>query len=499
MSEAPAHAAQAAAERPPAPHYEPTLASVRTHPVPDWYEDAKLGIFIHWSLSSVPGFAQRELDIRDVMRTRHRDMAPLSPYAEWYENAAKFPWSPAAKYHRETYGDRPYHAFQADWEAALAQWRPDEWARLFRKTGARYVVLVTKHHDGYCLWPTAVANPHRPGFASARDVVGELAAAVRAEGMRFGVYYSGGLDWTFNPTPIRSAGDMVASVPGGDYPDYADRHVRELIERYEPAVLWNDIAWPTSRARLWSLFADYYDAVPDGVVNDRWLTLLGLGRILRFTPLRAVFDWLYARTIRGGGGALEPPLPPHCDARTPEYTVYPEAREKKWECVRGMDRSFGFNRTSVESDFLSREDLVRSFVDIVSKNGNLLLNVGPRGEDAQIPEPQLRRLEWLGAWLERNGEAIYGTRPWKRAEGRTSDGLSVRFTSRGRDLFALVFGTPAGPEVVLQDVAVPPGTVVEWLGVGPVAARADGGSVHVARPDGLGDDPVHAIALRGGA
>src|SRR5690606_10934292 len=96
------------------------------------------------------------------------------------------------------------------------------------------------------------------------------AAAVRAAGMRFGVYYSGGIDWTFNPEPLRTIADFVGSVPGGDYPRYAMAQTRELIERYEPSVLWNDIAWPTKLDELLPLFADYYNAVPYGVVNDRW-------------------------------------------------------------------------------------------------------------------------------------------------------------------------------------------------------------------------------------
>ena len=105
--------------------FEPTLESLRTHQVPAWYDDAKLGIFIHWSLSSVPGFAPRDREIGELLRERYDDFAPLSPYAEWYENALKFPDSPSARHHRETYADRPYAAFQVDWEAALERWSPE--------------------------------------------------------------------------------------------------------------------------------------------------------------------------------------------------------------------------------------------------------------------------------------------------------------------------------------------------------------------------------------
>ena len=156
------------------------------------------------------------------------------------------PDSPVARHHREVWGNRPYERFADDWVAGLAQWDPTEWAARFAATGARYVVLVTKHMDGYCLWPTDVRNPRRPGWHSRRDVVGELREAVLGAGMRFGIYYSGGLDSTFKDRAIGSVADLIDAVPRGDYPAYAEAQVRELIARYRPSVLWNDIAWPTA-------------------------------------------------------------------------------------------------------------------------------------------------------------------------------------------------------------------------------------------------------------
>ena len=150
-------------------------------------------------MSSVPAFATRDREIWELIRDRYDDFLPLSPYSEWYENALKFPDSPSARYHREKYGDRSYSEFQGDWEAALERWQPEEWAARFARAGARYVVLVTKHHDGYCLWPSRIVNPNHPGWRSPRDVVGELAAAIRAAGIRIGIDYSSGIDWSFNP------------------------------------------------------------------------------------------------------------------------------------------------------------------------------------------------------------------------------------------------------------------------------------------------------------
>ncbi|MEE8557156.1 MAG: alpha-L-fucosidase [Myxococcota bacterium] len=480
--------------------YEPTLESLRSHPVPAWYEDAKLGIFIHWSVPSVPGFAPREVDINELLRTRYDDFLPLSPYSEWYENAIKFPWSPSARHHRETYGDRPYASFALDFIAALDHWKPAEWAAHFRRAGARYVVMVTKHHDGFCLWPSSIRNPKREGWNSSRNCVGDLAAAVRSEGMRFGIYYSGGIDWSFNPKPVRNLGEFMASVPRGDYPAYAEAQVRELIQDVRPDVLWNDIAWPTEERRLFQLFADYYRSVPEGLVNDRWLTPGWLLRALRIPPVRAVLNTLLKRAVRSSKRPFMPPRPPHFDTRTPEYVVFPSIRSEKWECVRGMDRSFGHNRNSRDEDFLSETDLIWALVDIVSKNGNLLLNVGPRGEDAAIPEVQLRRLAWLGDWLRQNGEAIHGTRPWTRAEGTTREGLPVRFTTKGARVYAILLGTPTGSTVTLENVSLAEGAQVQLLGRGRVPWTQLGSHVRIDLEPPLPRSPAHVLALelRGG-
>ena len=145
--------------------FEPTLASLRSHQVPGWYDDAKLGIFVHWTMASVPAFAPREHDIIELLRERYRDLQVYTPYVEWYENSLRFPESPVSRFHREHYGDRAYASFRGDFvEGGIARLDPDAWADAFAAAGARYVVLVTKHHDGFCLWPSRVANPHRDGL-----------------------------------------------------------------------------------------------------------------------------------------------------------------------------------------------------------------------------------------------------------------------------------------------------------------------------------------------
>src|SRR4051794_38724408 len=208
--------------------------------LPAWFDDAKLGIFVHWTAASVPAFAPLTDDpfsLAEVYGWEHA-MAH-SPYVEWYQNSLSIEGSPVAEHHKAVYGDLPYDAFVATFLAGLSGWQPDPWAELFASAGAKYVVLVTKHHDGVLLWPSETTNPsHGTSWQAGRDVVGELAGAVRDRGMRFGTYYSGGLDWTFGGLPMSDFHRMFAAIPqDDDYVRYADAHWHELIERYEPCVL----------------------------------------------------------------------------------------------------------------------------------------------------------------------------------------------------------------------------------------------------------------------
>jgi alpha-L-fucosidase len=464
------------------------LAALRRHRVPVWWSDAKLGIFVHWTPASVPAFAPVDADIGELLQSDRRDALASSPYAEWYENSLRFPDSPAALHHRDTYGTRPYTQFAVDWEAALEQWDPHAWAARFAATGARYVVFVAKHSDGYCLWPTAALNPNRPGWHCRRDVVGEMGEAVRAAGMRFGLYYCGGFDWTYNSWPIGSMADVLAAIPRGAYPAYAEAQVRELISRYQPSVLWNDVAWPAPGRQLWPLLAWYYEQVPDGVVNDRWMPWHPLLGATRYALVRRAIDALSRRQARRDGG-LVPPLPPHFDYRTPEYVTFVDASSQPWECVRGMDRSFGYNACSRTQDFIAHDELLWLLTDIVAKGGNLLLNVGPRGVDAAIPDAQLARLDWLAQWVGPNRNAISGTRPWVHAQGTTVEGQPVRFTAREDTVFAFVANAAA--TVTLKEVRSSPTTQVRMVGGESLTWRDVGRGLAVDLPEVVsGPQPV---------
>ena len=189
-------------------HYEPTIESLDTHPLPAWYDDAKLGIFIHWGLYSVPAWAEPQ-DPKHITGG-----VGNTPYAEWYYNSMRNPGSPTQKYHAEHYGaDFNYYSFMPVFNKEIEKWDPEKMAAIFRDAGAKYVVLTSKHHEGFTLWPSEVPNPSQPGLHASRDLVGELSEAVRKDGMKMGLYYSGGYDWTFDRGPIEIDQDYETVQP----------------------------------------------------------------------------------------------------------------------------------------------------------------------------------------------------------------------------------------------------------------------------------------------
>jgi alpha-L-fucosidase len=476
--------------------YQPTRESVDRHVVPEWYHDAKFGIFIHWSLSCVPAFAPADQgDIMQILRNGGpRVMFANQPYSEWYLNSLRIKGSPAYEYHRKTYGaDFDYYRFAEDFNRALGAWQPAAWADLFQQVGARYVVLVAKHHDGFLLWPSEHPNPGRPGLHASRNVVKELTDEVKARGMRMGFYYSSPYDWTFTEKPITDLAMSLARAPtSGEYLRYATSHWYELIDTYRPSVLWNDIGYP-SGVNVNEIFAHFYNKTPDGVVNERWGQASRLlGALVHVPGVRQAIDWYAARLWLQGHTS---PNGVHHDFVTPEYTSFADVREEKWECVRGIGKSFGYNKQEKPDDFLSVRDLVRLLADIVSKNGNLLLNVGPK-PGGEIPEVQLDRIKGVGAWLAVNGDAIYGTRPWTTAEGRTTDGGEVRFTSKPDSLFAILMQTPAGQEVTIESLKAVDGMRVELLGCDrPLEWQRAGAGLTVRFGRRLPDSPAVCLKM----
>jgi len=480
--------------------YTPNKNSVSRHEVPDWYHDAKLGIFIHWGLFSVPAFA---VSGRDYIESKDKeDHYANNPYAEWYLNALRIPESPTQKFHKESYGkDFSYDDFVAMFNNEIEKWNPEEMAELFKRAGAQYVVLVTKHHDGFALWPSKYPNPKKENYHASRDIVGELSIAVKSKGMKMGFYYSGVLDWSFNPNPIINERNALLNqiMPSG-YVDYANNHWYELIDRYEPIILWNDIGYP-SGTNIYEIFAHFYNKYPEGVINDRWIQMREevihtLQTITSESIKKAesnMLKWKERALKRKGKKRTRVRKAVHYDFITPEYTSFNVILDQKWETTRGIGNSFGYNKLETADDYMTSEELIRMFVDIVSKNGNLLLNVGPMA-DGTIPKIQKERLLDLGNWLTVNGEAIYGTRPWEYAEGITLDGIDVRYTQNQEALFVILLDKPIENNFTVESLKIEKSSHVKLLSQeDDLDWKQEEENFTISIPESIEDSPAYVL------
>lgn len=482
--------------------YSPDWDSVSSHPLPNWFDDAKLGIFIHWGLYSVPGWAPQVGDIQQQLRAAGpAGLLRNNPYAEWYLNTSRLSGSPSWLHQREKYGPAAtYDDFVPAFDHATAGADMDAIAAACRDVGAGYVVLTSKHHDGFCLWPTEVEHPRKGRYHARRDIVGELRRAVLDAGLRMGLYYSGGYDWPYNDVLIENPADIMLAAPHtADYLEYVTAHVRDLIDRYQPSVLWNDICWPAG-GDLPALFAEYYNTVPDGVINDRWFEPPGHRGMVSdaVSRLGGTLVQRFWTLIPESYKKLTFPTSRHHDIRTPEYATFDSIQDRKWESTRGVGHSFGANRNERPQDIVTATELVRSFVDVVSKNGNLLIGIGP-DEFGQIPDQQLVPLRGLGDWLKTNGQAIYGTRPWEIAEARTTEGTAVRFTQHDGALNAILLDVPMR-EFGIRGIDATAVTNVRVLGLDQhVDWQVDGGMLTVRLPDRIPISPAHVLTLGHGA
>jgi len=465
--------------------------------MPAWYEDGKLGIFIHWGLPSVPGFASGEIfqdGEMEEMITRGEFPEEL-PYSEWYYYAMQNENGPTRRWHEEQYGaDAPYDIFKPMFEENVGNWDPEAWAKLFAATGAHYVVLVTKHHDGYTLWPSDVENPNKKNWGSERDLVAELADAVRAKGMKFGAYYSGGFDWTFHMPINKNAFTRFLSngAWSQEYADYANAHVRELIDRYKPDLIWSDGGYP-SKGGLYELLDYYYNSVPEGVINDRWTGFDKISRIASLPGLGWLTRKMFIRMFDRKDSESGKDEPRHFGFQTAEYANLPYIVPHKWESTRGIGASFAYNRKETEQDMLTGIELIDFLVDTVSKNGNVLINVGPDSH-GQIPAMQQKPLLEMGDWLKVNGKAIYGTRPWSNFGGDTEFGGKLRYTQDDSYVYAVVLGDHNG-EVILKSLDIKP-SAIELLGAGAVPFQLDGDMVVVQlEPVANGRVPAQVLQI----
>jgi alpha-L-fucosidase len=332
--------------------------TLRSRPYPQWFKDAKLGIFIHWGVYSVPSYGGPE------------------SYAEWYLRGLQAGAQERIDFMKKHWGeDFEYEDFAPLWKAELFDAR--EWAEIFERAGAKYIILVSKHHDGFALWPSEYA----PGWNSVdvgpeRNIVAEVADAVRERDIRFGLYYSLP-EWNH---PLH----QWYIDPHDQVHTYVEQHMipqfKEVVGTYKPDLLFTDGEW-FNDAEDWharQLIAWYFDLVgDDAIVNDRWGHGSNIGYI------------------------------------TPEYSSGGIETDRPWAEVRGIGRSFGLNRNEKLEAYKTPAELIRLFVRTVAYGGGLTINVGPYA-DGKIPLVQQERIEKLGEWIRTNEEAIYASTTWKR-------------------------------------------------------------------------------------
>lgn len=482
--------------------YSADKESIIKHEVPKWFNDAKFGIFIHWGLYSVPAFAVTGRTF--IESINQLDHFVKNPYAEWYLNSLRIDGSPTQKYHQETFGDNfSYDDFIPIFNEKIQKWNPEEIAKIFKKAGAKYVILVTKHHDGFLLWPSKYTNPKKGKYCASRDIVGELTKAVKNEGMKIGFYYSGVLDWSINQNPIISeASSLLNQIMPSEYVEYANNHWYELIKKFEPKILWNDIGYPWG-TNIYKIFAYFYNKIPDGVINDRWMqmnkdtieSLQSLPESLIRRADKSILKWeerAYKKTTKRKIHSKEII---HSDFLTPEYITFNSILKKKWETCRGIGNSFGYNKFESEEDYLTSEELIKLLIDIVSKNGNLLLNVGPMA-DGTIPKIQKKRLLEIGSWLEINGEAIFGTNPWLIAEGKTVDNIDIRYTMKGNILFAILLDKPKKSSIIIDELNNFKISQINMLGFNKdILWKYEANQLHISIPENLWDSPAYSFKI----
>ena len=466
-----AHATPASAQT-----YAPTWESIDSRPTPQWWSDAKFGIFIHWGVYSVPAFA------------------PKGEYAEWYWEWLAAPGDAASatdqeirrqtrEFHARLYGKGfQYPDFAPQFRAEMFD--AEQWAEILENSGAKYVVLTSKHHDGFALWPSREADASwgRPwnavGVGPKRDLVGEISAAVRKRGLEMGFYFSL-YEWF---SPLWLSGDVKAYVEKHLFPQFKD-----LVTRYSPSVIFSDGEWSldSQQWRAPELLAWLFNESAVGgkvVINDRW-----------------------------GGESRHR----HGGYYTTEYGAGLPGASHAWEENRGIGHSYGYNRNEDLADYATGQRLLLTLLDTVSRGGNLLLNIGPTA-DGRIPVEMQGRLAFLGAWLKRNGEAVYGTRTFRdgaqwttgrrpKLDTSTNVGATydvetmtlnpaagdarkeVLFTRKGETLFAILPRYPRG-EFRLRDLRLRANARVSLIGEAqPISWTQRGRDVVIMAPP-LGEE-----------
>ncbi len=431
--------------------FEPTWESLKQYQTPAWFRDAKFGIFIHWGVYAVP-----------------------ANFSEWYPREMYHQGSPAYQHHLATYGPPDKFGYKDFIPLFTAsKFNADQWLDVFKRAGAKYIVPVAEHHDGFAMYKTKLTKWNAVDMGPKRDIIGELAAATRKQGLVFGLSSHRIEHWWFY-----GFGQQLASdVKDPQYADlYGPAHVydpftkgdkappmtaefmndwlartNELVDNYHPQLVWFDwwIEQPELEPYKQKFAASYYNkalARKEGVVINY--------KNQAFPEGTAVYD------IERSSSKATKKYPWQTDT---------SVGKKSWGYIEGEENK-------------SPNELIDELVDIVSKNGNLLLNIGPKADGTITPEQTAVLLD-MGKWLAVNGEGIYGTRPWAVAAEGPTEGLDdhvrfneyalkaytaqdIRFTAKGKTVYAFGLDLPKGATTIKSLAGTAHGQVarVELLG-----------------------------------
>lgn len=412
----------------------PEWDSLAEFQVPDWFRNAKFGIFIHWGLYSIPAHGN-----------------------EWYSRNMYIKGREEWEYHRKVYGDQKDFGYKDFIPLFKAEkFDPAQWAQIIKESGARYVIPVAEHHDGFQMYKSRISKFNAYDMGPHKDILGELKQEFEKQGLRFGTSSHRAEHWFFMSHGREFDSDICEPMKRGDFywparpePDHMDLYSRpypdreyledwllrtaELIDSYMPEVLYFDwwIQHDAFKPYLKKLMAYYYNRAAQQ------------GKTAAVCYKHDAFMF--------GSGIVDMERGKFADVQHFYWQTDTAAARNSWCYTDNLD-------------YKSGREIILNLIDIVSKNGNLLLNIGPKG-DGSIPEGDRKILQEVGAWLNVNGEGIYGSRSWKKAaEGPTEEKAGMftdqscpvyteqdfRFTVKGGCLYAFALKYPENGKLVLR-------------------------------------------------
>ena len=471
--------AQLSTPLPPGP-FQPTWDSLRAnYRVPAWFNDAKFGLFLHWGLYAVPAY-----------------------HNEWYE---KHLYAQYRTWHLAHFGPHDRFGYK-DFIPLFTceKFDPAAWAALFRQSGARFVIPTAQHHDNFALWDSAVTPFNAKRLGPQRDLIGDLAAAVRAVGLKFGVSNHGIENFQFINPPADLLADLRAKKADLFDPQWADfynvadrsdaacqrflvnwydRNV-ELIDKYRPDLLWFDNG----------VDIRYLDPLKLRLAAYYYNRAAAWGQAVSLSTKKAAFAPSGKNTATIGSIIDFEKI----GARSPAGI-----RTGAWQVDEPIGSTWGYTSDMKVSPPAA---IIAKLADTVAKNGTLLLNLSPKA-DGTIPPEQQATLRAIGAWLDVNGEAIYGTHNWTTfgvGGGRGEAGPHLRFTVKGDTLYAIVIGAgPADGELTLTSLAAASAlegriTRVTLLGTpGDLAFTHDATGLHVTLPASFAGPYARTLRITG--